>query len=579
MHAAWWAGLNVFYSFNDRIFLCTIGGYCKCSVLVCVQHNNLGKLAFKPCDNHDGKWNVNHCTNYKYERSPTPNADNELTQKLNKVLDDWYEKNPWRRGLSSDDAVRVIKQDPASWLPSLRFWKHDSSYVYHSEDLIQDVISAMSKLYDMISENRIGQPGSVAKRVLESWNDAVVTKKLAIEHDARDEDLMPDTDVKMEEPRLAVGLYKYLLGYHLPNTTIAPRWDWLPWTSELQSPRNYSTITEVLRAGRMCEKLASRLSGQNWKSFERLGRVALPKRSADDYAYVSRGGFRMQQLHEADPSFFEDVKVILDPCAGFGGFAEYYSSAMSKKAPKVYILPSLIEKGHRIPVGELRQISHSNVEVVPATTPENEDRGNIKDQKCRLRLKYLCNKFGGADLIIIDAGEYSTDGNVNSAFWYKKKGGNNNFLEAVLDLLNALNHGGKLCVKVNGLWHGVEQLVHKLSCNFKKVKAIKIATAPLASPEWYLLCLNYQPLVIDIRRASHLVGAVCDEQEYHYTLMQQIIRIRGRGWKVKKRHDWFIPGIKSKMLEIRTRADNKPGGVRVDIVTPYGSLTEEWDPL
>lgn len=79
-------------------------------------------------------------------------------------------------------------------------------------------------------------------------------------------------------------------------------------------------------------------------------------------------------------------------------------------------------------------------------------------------------------------------------------------------MLGEINSGGKLCVKINGLWHGVGQLVQLLTVNFTKVKAIKLGTTGLSSPERYLLASNKQDKSVDVRRTSHLVGGVCDEQ-------------------------------------------------------------------
>ncbi|KZC13204.1 hypothetical protein WN55_05881 [Dufourea novaeangliae] len=195
----------------------------------------------------------------------------------------------------------------------------------------------------------------------------------------------------------------------------------------------------------MTDKLATRLTRSNWESIEKLSRVALPRKADLGAAYVSRGGFKMQQLHEADPGFFEDVKVVLDPCCGYGGFAEYYSSAMASKAPKAYVMSSLYEKGHRIPVGELRQVQRSNVDVILATSVEHSDKGNIKDPRCSARLKTICDKLGGIDLLIVDAGEYSHDGMKNKNFWYKKGKDNLSFLDAVVNLIESIKKGGKTC--------------------------------------------------------------------------------------------------------------------------------------
>ncbi|OAD51890.1 hypothetical protein WN48_04066 [Eufriesea mexicana] len=306
---------------------------------------------------------------------------------------------------------------------------------------------------------------------------------------------------------------------------IAPRWDWLSGIYRTKI-KEHASIQDVIAAGKTTSRLASRLDAKNWESIEKLGRVALPKRTAEGQGYVSRGGFKMQQLHEAEPQFFKDDHVILDPCAGYGGFAEYYRTAMKKKATKVFIMSSLYEKGHRVPAGEIRQTATSNVDVVLATTVEHVDKGNIKDPRCSARLKELSKRQGGVNLLIVDAGEYSVDEIRNHNFWYKKGRTGVDFFTAVLNLISTINAGSKMAIKINGLWHGVIQLIHNLTKNFSKIKAIKLGTTGLSSPEWYLLASGREDKEASNYRAFELIGAVSDEQQYHYLLMQQIIRVR-----------------------------------------------------
>nr|QTJ63569.1 polyprotein [Hymenopteran flavi-related virus] len=576
VHAAWWAGINVYYTVNDSIYLSTIGGYCQCSVLISADAGDHCTMLFAKCRKHENVWKVEHFNGpevMNYLR--TGRKDEAMTVKLNGVLNQWYVLQPWRRDLSVKKTVETVK---TTWMPSIN-WTRKTEYVEHHESIIADALAAIASVYDSFKQTKTA-PQSLAKRVLDDWSDTVSAVTLSKERERIDQ-LAVETTVNVASPEEdvgeTVGLYKYVLGYDKPCTTVAPRWDWLTWKHNMLV-REHSSVSEVIRCGKVTDNMASKLNYSAWESYEKLGRVALPKRTAEGAAYISRGGFKMQQLHEADPNFFEDVKVILDPCAGYGGFAEYYSAAMASKAPKVYIMSSLYEKGHRIPSGELRQATRSNVDILLATTVEHADRGNIKDPRCSTRIKAMCERVGGVDLLIIDAGEYSSDGERNHRFWYKKDMNKVDFLTAVVNLSSTINAGGKMCLKVNGLWHGVQQMVHTLSKQFAKVKAIKLGTTSLASPEWYLLLEGKQLKESDVRRASELIGAICDEQQYHYLLMQQIMRIKGRGWKVRKRHDWFMPGSLCKVFEVKTRSDNKPGGVKIEIEAPEGRLFEEWDP-
>lgn len=576
-HAAWWAGLNVYYVFNDTPYICTLGGFCSCSAEILV--GKTCSLGFASCPTHVRSWQIEE-GNATDTRTPIEDCNSiDLTAKLNRVLDSWYATNPWRRGLSGrqSDSVSEDVSTTKSWLYGLRKMWSSEKVVQHSENIIDDLIKCVNNIYEALSSSQVTGKRK-ALTLLEDWNSAVVSSEVSAKRVHIDEKL---AQLEQEEAKDRIDdevdplLYKHLLDYHKPNIGTPHGWKWLH-REFSEDASNMSSVASTIKAGLDTNKLASRLTKLQWSRMERLGRVELPKRTADDGSYISRGGFKMQQLHESDPCFFEEVKTILDPCSGFGGFAEYYSSAMARKAPKTYLMSSLHEKGHRVPVGELRQQSHSNVNVVQLTTPLSEDRGNIKDSRCIARILAESKRMGGFDLLIVDAGEYSGDGVRNRNFWMSRA--QKSFLSAVSMLVRQLPNGGKACLKINGLWHGVEQAVHELTQNFAKVKAVKLGTTALSSPEWYLLCSGYGPKLADMRRAIYLVASVCDEQRFHYLLMQQILRVKGRGWRTTKRGDWFEPGRKVQILETMVRADNRPPGLSVSIDGPAGKLNETWDP-
>lgn len=120
----------------------------------------------------------------------------------------------------------------------------------------------------------------------------------------------------------------------------------------------------------------------------------LPKRVTQEAgAYISRGGFKMQQIYEADPDFFNDCKVFCDPTSGYGGFAEYLSFVFRGGVPRLYLLSTLQEKGHRMIDPTVMNID-SNMRVMSVSPPGIADKANIKDARCRDRLRYECNKYG-----------------------------------------------------------------------------------------------------------------------------------------------------------------------------------------
>ncbi|KZC13190.1 hypothetical protein WN55_05523 [Dufourea novaeangliae] len=144
-HAAWWGGLNVYYTINNNIYLGTVGGYCHCSVSIATDRGDTCPMMFAPCDHHESSWTITECPisdPSKYLRSAS--LSNELTGKLNKVLNSWYDENPWRRTLSSGKEVSKVKR---SWMPNICSWRTiNNDYVHHSESILQDAVRAVKNI-------------------------------------------------------------------------------------------------------------------------------------------------------------------------------------------------------------------------------------------------------------------------------------------------------------------------------------------------------------------------------------------------------------------------------------------------
>nr|QTJ63570.1 polyprotein [Hymenopteran flavi-related virus] len=377
------------------------------------------------------------------------------------------------------------------------------------------------------------------------------------------------------------GRFTFALGFE--DATMErqpPHWQWL--TDSVSPSETYKTDIRLEDMRRMLKRIdiaGSKISGKQWEEqVKRAGRYILPKRVDENRgAYASRAFFKMQQLERADPNFFGEPRTVLDPTAGYGGFAEYWSQRYYKNEPRVYLASTLVEPGHR-PFEAHGLSQGSNTRVYSLTGPECVDRGNIKDERTRIRLYHETRRFRGIDLLLMDAGEYSNDLEVNKRFWLQAGPKELvSFLHATLDLqAKLLNVGGKFCTKINGVFEGVTEVVHQLSRHFNKVKAIKLATTPFNSTEWYLLCSGYDPNRGCSRaRAEHLVNSIIDliygglVQALHHT------HTRGKGAKPRRWNGWLEPGTGG-LLHTLKEDDSYPEGIHLKI--PGSNFDEKWMP-
>ncbi|OAD53040.1 hypothetical protein WN48_10895 [Eufriesea mexicana] len=127
IHASWWAGINVYYTLNGRIYLSTVGGYCHCSSLISAYRGEKCSMLFVACERHEKAWNVSGKSDSEvslYLKRGVEDVD--ITTRLNKVLSGWYEANPWRRSLSIEGGVKVIR---TNWLPNFNLWRSEETGV------------------------------------------------------------------------------------------------------------------------------------------------------------------------------------------------------------------------------------------------------------------------------------------------------------------------------------------------------------------------------------------------------------------------------------------------------------------
>lgn len=127
-------------------------------------------------------------------------------------------------------------------------------------------------------------------------------------------------------------------------------------------------------------------------------------------------------------------------------------------------MSSLQEKSHRVVDPQLFSM-HSNLRVIQLSPAGVSDKANIKDIRCRESLLSAANKYGGVDMLILDAGEYSGSFAENRRFWFDATGSIDNFLHSVLHMMSTLKQGGRMVFKMNGLWTGSFEVTHSIRVN------------------------------------------------------------------------------------------------------------------
>lgn len=168
--------------------------------------------------------------------------------------------------------------------------KGDQPEVVHSEALIE----AFSSSIDEFVKN-LFRKNNLLSAALSDLNAA---------HIARQFEHPRNVELTEKEYLDARGIDDYLLGWDKPNKITRAMWP------SLEDHRNWKkidteiTCNDLLRISEKNNSLASRLTGRLWEEIKQLNRIRLPKRiTREAGAYISRGGFKMQQLYEADPDF------------------------------------------------------------------------------------------------------------------------------------------------------------------------------------------------------------------------------------------------------------------------------------
>nr|UDL13940.1 MAG: polyprotein [Xiangshan flavi-like virus 1] len=553
LHAAYWTGSMVLYIHSGNVYSCTVGGTCSCLIVIDTDRST---LLIRCCKDHDIQAVcVDEGPSWVSYLSGGKESDTDLALAINSLVDKW--NSEYKRHITAAVKSKAVPESLSRGFLEQVTDSLTGEEVHHSYGIVQNWMDAFKKLLTR-------KPGSVSdimRNAFEELNEA----SLEVEEDSEDKILFEDA---------LGGRVDWMIGWDTPNLKVRPRFSWLSKFPKYRGTEiRYRDLESISIKN---NAIASKMTGRAWESLKEIGRVRLPKRVSDSGLYVSRGGLKMQQLWEADPDFWEDNRVYFDVTCGYGGFAEYTAMKMKRARPRQYLINTLHEKGHRMPDPRITTLE-SNVMIHRLTNFDHLDRGNIKDTNCRRRLLSAVASFGGADVLIVDAGEFSANLRVNRAFWLDS-GPLDSFLDSIVDLKKSVKPGGKMCIKFNGVWDGVYDVLHLLSKDFKEIKFIKLGSTSHGSPEFYMLARGFQPgLQVPAMRAQAILVELIESTYDAYMTMRRILIHQGRGQRSIDRYDWFEPVEKSGVIKVLEDALGRPEPIEIAIGDQKYSWNPNWD--
>lgn len=291
--------------------------------------------------------------------------------------------------------------------------------------------------------------------------------------------------------------YRWCAGFNEPTRGVIKRWGWF-------NPAYYSEDAFYDIREESIMKLYSnnndlgrikRITSKQWEKIRSKGRYSLPKRVenlGETQIAASRGLYKAQQIYEADPSFFDNCKHIMDPACGYGGFEQFLS--INNKEQCVWV-STLLQKGHRqIDVANMT-VQNSNCRIINMIPDNNWYTGDIKDSRVRLYINELFERLETKmDMIIFDIGEFSETSKSQNEWWKKQPVSKHrtDLVSGMKDLIESnLKKGGKMVLKFTGFFTGGREILYSLLRRFKKLRTIKIGTSSYFSGEYYILASNY----------------------------------------------------------------------------------------
>uniref|UniRef100_A0AAT9JH95 Genome polyprotein n=1 Tax=Brachymeria lasus associated flavi-like virus TaxID=3142493 RepID=A0AAT9JH95_9FLAV len=592
-------GLCYYYDGRDwRVNMAN--ALCKCVFILHLVEN---QLYYCECDKHEGsvvlnegEENVNLDAYFNTDAYKAPHGLAAYGEALELALQDklragGHDIEYLKKSKSAKHKEILAKRD-RTWGICMELLK-ESEVVEHSKDLWDRFLEGFIRMAKAESQpqtslpsetfvDRLYQLKKAKERKVENIKEAEVLARLTAERgDALDEDDRKLVVLGEDNTFQPFDAPKWLSGADEP--IIGQDKNWIYMRNDMESLMVKQTVehSELLTVSRKNNRMAIKFSREDWEKRIRFaGRVVLPKRVNKDGLHTSRAFFKMQQLVEADPFFFENVTSLMDPTAGCGGFVQYLCQHYRTKKPKVMVASTLLQKGHRVFSADAFDPT-SNMQVIIGTSFSDEDRGNVKDTRCISRLANLSNQIGGISMLIWDAGEFSETGTVNKAFWTQRDVQGVNLISAHKELERlVMLPGGKKLIKLNGVYPGSKTIIHELTCRYRKIKVHKVGTSSLGANEWYLFCDGYQSdYVASNQRAIYIDEKLKEALLENYLTFRHIMKVNGRGYKPIVRNDWKSVERGGTVVEVVPRVDKLPGSTVVDFkTTKLGKVHIEWNP-
>ncbi|ALL52888.1 polyprotein [Shayang fly virus 4] len=377
-----------------------------------------------------------------------------------------------------------------------------------------------------------------------------------------------------------------VIGFTEASKGRVPHWTW--YKAEDASKFRRESITTVAPSDVMAlyKKLNDRcISKRQWEKLRYADRYRLPssleQKANEEVKACSRAFYKMQQLFEADPAFFENCHTILDPACGYGGFSQYLSNKLASGAPKTILAGSLIQKGHRIPDMSRLTAHGSNVRVVNLCRPDL-DNGDLRNKMVLNRYLHESHKFEGMDLVLYDMGEFFDNSKDQYNWWTKpakdiSEDNQVSLIEGMATLLKTLRAGGRMLLKWTGYFGCGDELLQKLLSCFKNFKAIKVGTSSLYTTEFYIYASGYTGLtstsVGRVRRFYEEIG----ECIYSQLIRANHIMMHPSYYPPMERGDWEYPASTGVVYRADAN-ENRPGGIEWELHYAGKVLKESWMP-
>lgn len=271
----------------------------------------------------------------------------------------------------------------------------------------------------------------------------------------------------------------------------------------------------------------------------RKGRFVLPTNVLKDGSSCtvseSRAFYKMQQLVEIDPSFFDSCSIFLDPACGYGGFEQFLATIYSRKAPRLAFVNTLLTGSHRVP--DIEMLSHGNFTCVSCMHPSTGD-GNLRRTQTLDNIFAMVGKVGYVDMVIYDLGEFMDTSHRQAEWWTRKI--DVSLIESMCTLLKLLRKGGKMVLKWTGFFANGSKLLYPLLHTFKEIRAVKIGTSSFFSTEFYFLCGGFGKVNRTQAEIDNLYDIVGDNI-YSQLCKARNIWFNPKNYEELHRNDWLTP--------------------------------------